>query len=614
MILLSGQDKADDIKWMKGRNRMKKENWLKILLGYASPCRGKMAASVICAVISVAGGFVPYLGVYWILKLFIEEEAELWKIVFLGFICMAGYLVKILFYGISTVLSHVSAYTILERLRLEISERLLHAPLGSVLAKPIGHMKNTIVDRVEDIEPPLAHMIPELSSNMLLPAVVIVSLFVIDWRMGLASLVTIPIAVIPMAAGMKTFNKNYAAYMAANDHVNSVIVEYVEGIEVVKAFNQTSGSYEKFAGAVTAFRNFTMAWFQSTWVPMNLTFSILPTTLLGTLPAGIALYLKGELEPAEIALCFMLVLGIISPLMKATQFINEMKSMEYAVKDAKELLHIAQLAEAGETEKTKSSQIVLEHVSFSYTGEKEQEVLHDMNLTLPEGSFTALVGPSGGGKSTVARLIARFWDVSEGQIKIGDTDIREMSLRQLAQSVSFVTQDNFLFDCSLKENIRLGNPKADDREVFAAAKAAMCEEFIGRLEKGWDTPAGEAGKQLSGGERQRIAIARAILKNAPIVILDEATAFTDPENEDKIQSSVMALSQGKTLLVIAHRLSTIQNADQIAVLEKGRLIDIGTQKELLERCSLYQKMWQAHIGAQGWAVGNGKRKEEKHYV
>lgn len=614
MILLSGQDKADDIKWMKGRNRMKKENWLKILLGYASPCRGKMAASVICAVISVAGGFVPYLGVYWILKLFIEEEAELWKIVFLGFICMAGYLVKILFYGISTVLSHVSAYTILERLRLEISERLLHAPLGSVLAKPIGHMKNTIVDRVEDIEPPLAHMIPELSSNMLLPVVVIVSLFVIDWRMGLASLVTIPIAVIPMAAGMKTFNKNYAAYMAANDHVNSVIVEYVEGIEVVKAFNQTSGSYEKFAGAVTAFRDFTMAWFQSTWVPMNLTFSILPTTLLGTLPAGIALYLKGELEPAEIALCFMLVLGIISPLMKATQFINEMKSMEYAVKDAKELLHIAQLAEVGETEKTKSSQVVLEHVSFSYTGEKEQEVLHDMNLTLPEGSFTALVGPSGGGKSTVARLIARFWDVSEGQIKIGDTDIREMSLRQLAQSVSFVTQDNFLFDCSLKENIRLGNPKADDREVFAAAKAAMCEEFISRLEKGWDTPAGEAGKQLSGGEWQRIAIARAILKNAPIVILDEATAFTDPENEDKIQSSVMALSQGKTLLVIAHRLSTIQNADQIAVLEKGRLIDIGTQKELLKRCSLYQKMWQAHIGAQGWAVGNGKRKEEKHYV
>lgn len=345
---------------------------------------------------------------------------------------------------------------------------------------------------------------------------------------------------------------------------------------------------------------------------MNLTFSILPTTLLGTLPAGIALYLKGELEPAEIALCFMLVLGIISPLMKATQFINEMKSMEYAVKDAKELLHIAQLAEVEETEKTKSSQVVLEHVSFSYTGEKEQEVLHDMNLTLPEGSFTALVGPSGGGKSTVARLIARFWDVSEGQIKIGDTDIREMSLRQLAQSVSFVTQDNFLFDCSLKENIRLGNPKADDREVFAAAKAAMCEEFIERLEKGWDTPAGEAGKQLSGGERQRIAIARAILKNAPIVILDEATAFTDPENEDKIQSSIMALSQGKTLLVIAHRLSTIQNADQIAVLEKGRLIDIGTQKELLKRCSLYQKMWQAHIGAQGWAVGNGK--EEKHYV
>ena len=245
-------------------------------------------------------------------------------------------------------------------------------------------------------------------------------------------------------------------------------------------------------------------------------------------------------------------------------------------------------------------------MSFSYGGDGE-EVLHHLDLTIPQGEVTALVGPSGGGKSTIARLAARFWDVTGGTITLGGRDIRELPLKQLSREISFVTQDNFLFDCSLKENIRLGRPGASDEEVFAAARAAQCEEFIGRLEHGWDTAAGDAGKQLSGGERQRIAIARAILKDAPIVILDEATAFTDPENEDKIQRSIMALSKGKTLLVIAHRLSTIQNADQIVVLEKGQIVDRGTQRELLDRCPLYQTLWAAHVGARSWAVTSGEK-------
>lgn len=437
---------------------------------------------------------------------------------------MAGFIIKILFYGISTELSHVSAYNILEGIRLAIAGRLMGAPLGEVTSKPIGGMKSTIVDRVEDIEPPLAHLIPELSSNVLLAVGVVIVLFVLDWRMGLASLVTVPIAAIPMSVGMNTFNQQYASYMAANEEVNSIIVEYVEGIEVVKAFNQTSGSYEKFSKAVASFRDFTMDWYKSTWIPMNLTLSILPTTLLGTLPAGIALYLNGSMSPAKLALCLMLALGIVGPLVRATVFINEMKSMEYAVSDAQELLSMEILSEKEDEVQIEGSRVEFQNVSFSYTGKTEDEVLHGIHLTLPEGSFTALVGPSGGGKSTVARLASRFWDVTEGSISIGGTDIREMPLRQLSNQISFVTQDNFLFDCSLKENIRLGNPKASDEQVYAAAKAARCEEFVERLEKGWDTSAGEAGKQLSGGERQRIAIARAILKNAPIVIFDEATA------------------------------------------------------------------------------------------
>ena len=585
---------------------MKERTWLGILLSFAAPCRGKMAASVVLAILSVAGGFVPYLGVYQIIRLFLERQASWEGILFWCGVCLAGYAIKVAGYALSTMLAHVSAYTILEGLRLQAADRLMGAPLGEVDSRPIGAMKSTIVDRIEDIEPPLAHMIPELSSNILLPLVVAIAMFAIDWRMGLALLVTIPVALIPMAFGLRTYNKNYAAYMAANAHVNSVIVEYVEGIQVVKAFSQGERSYQKFANAVRSFRDFTMDWFRCTWASMNLCLSILPTTLLGTLPMGIYLYQTGVLDPAQVTLCLMLALGIVTPLMSATAFINSMKSMQFAVKDTRELLDLPQLSQVERDAPLNGCDIQLRDVSFSYSGDGE-EVLHHLDLTIPQGKFTALVGPSGGGKSTIARLAARFWDVTGGSITLGGRDIRELPLKQLSREISYVTQDNFLFDCSLKENIRLGRPGASDEEVFAAARAAQCEEFIGRLEHGWDTAAGDAGKQLSGGERQRIAIARAILKDAPIVILDEATAFTDPENEDKIQRSIMALSKGKTLLVIAHRLSTIQNADQIVVLEKGQIVDRGTQRELLSRCPLYQALWAAHVGAKTWAVTSGEK-------
>ncbi|MFR5135312.1 MAG: ABC transporter ATP-binding protein [Acutalibacter sp.] len=586
---------------------MKERTWLGILLSFAAPCRGKMAASVVLAILSVAGGFVPYLGVYQIIRLFLERQADWDGILFWCGVCLAGYAVKVASYALSTMLAHVSAYTILEGLRLQAADRLMGAPLGEVESRPIGAMKSTIVDRIEDIEPPLAHMIPELSSNILLPMVVVAAMFSIDWRMGLALLVTIPFALIPMAFGMRSYNKNYAAYMEANAQVNSVIVEYVEGIQVVKAFSQGERSYQKFAQAVSSFKAFTMDWYRCTWASMNLCLSILPTTLLGTLPMGVYLYQAGVLDPAQVTLCLMMALGIVAPLMSATAFINSMKSMQFAVKDTRELLDLPQLSQAEQDAPLNDCDIQLHDVSFSYGGSDGKEVLHHLDLTIPQGKFTALVGPSGGGKSTIARLAARFWDVTGGSITLGGRDIRELPLKQLSREISYVTQDNFLFDCSLKENIRLGKPGASDEEVFAAARAAQCEEFIGRLEHGWDTAAGDAGKQLSGGERQRIAIARAILKDAPIVILDEATAFTDPENEDKIQRSIMALSKGKTLLVIAHRLSTIQNADQIVVLEKGQIVDRGTQRELLSRCPLYQTLWAAHVGVRNWAVTSGEK-------
>lgn len=586
--------------------KQQKDNWVKILFSFAAPCKGKMALSVFCAILSVAGGFIPFWAVYEILLAFINQNVTLNGILIWCLVGAAGYLLRVACHGISTILAHISAYTILEGIRLKIADRLMKAPLGEVMGRRIGYLKNIIMDKVEDLEPPLAHMIPELTSNLLLPVAIFIWMLVIDWRMGLAVLIAPVLAMIPMFFLMRNYNSQYAAYMEANNHVNSIIIEYVEGIEVVKAFNQSTSSYEKFVNAVQSFKEFTLAWFKSTWKSMNLMMAIMPTTLLGVLPVGLLLVQNGSISPAELAMGIILSLSIVGPLMKATTFINEAKSMEYAVEAANELLNLPVLPDSGKIVSISHNDIALKHVTFSYDGSEQNEVLHDVNLELPEGSFTALVGPSGGGKSTIARLIARFWDVTGGNITIGGKNIKELSIRQLSELVSFVTQDNFLFNCSLKENIRLGNPNATDEEVYAAAKAACCDEFIVRLDKGYDTPAGDAGKRLSGGEKQRIAIARAILKNAPIVILDEATAFTDPQNEDKIQKSIMALSKGKTLLVIAHRLSTIQNADQIVVLKKGRIVDCGKQKELLKRCPLYADMWKAHIGAKNWSVSEKK--------
>lgn len=584
-------------------------SWLGTLLGYAGRCKGKMAAALACSVLSTAADLVPFYAVYRILELFIAAPSSAsvfqtapvavdWAQVCLWLgVAAGGYVVAKVLFGVSTLLSHVSAYTILETLRRDVVDKLMRTSLGTAASKSIGAVKNVFVDRIEGIEVPLAHMIPELGGNALIALAIMVWMVTIDWRIALACLVTVPVGLLVFATGLGTYNKMYAAYMAESNRVNSVMVEYIEGIEVVKAFNQASDSYEKYAGAVRSFRDFTMGWFKSTWVGMNLAFSIMPTTLLGALPAGLALYLDGSLAPAQLGIALVLALAVIAPVMRLSAFLNESKAMEYAVADAREFLDLPELPEAERRACMDGFSVELSHVSFGYDG--EQEVLHDVSLNVPQGSFCALVGPSGSGKSTIARLIARHWDVDAGSVSVGGTNVRAMPLDQLSEVVSFVAQDNYLFDCSLKENIRMGKPDATDKEVLQAARAACCEEFIDRLPAGWDTPAGEAGHALSGGERQRISIARAMLKDAPVVVLDEATAFTDPENEDRIQRSIAQLSRGKTLLVIAHRLSTVIGADNIAVVDGGRIVAQGTHDELLARCPLYARMWQAHIGAKG---------------
>lgn len=580
-----------------------KKGTFQTVFSYAGQCRRQMLLAVLLAVCSVAGGLLPYLGVYRIILIFFEGEPVMAKIMPWIGLCAAGYLAKQVFHGFSTSLSHISAYHILENIRLALSEKLMRIPLGNALSKTAGEWKSIIMDRVETIELPLAHMIPEGISNLLLPVCVFFYLLVMNWKIALSALVCVPVGATVYGIMMRNYSSQYDKYMKASNHVNSVIIEYTEGIQVIKAFNQSTGSYQKYTDSVENFKKFTLDWFRQTWGLMNLGAAILPSTLLGMLPASVLLYLSGEVTPAEITLAIILSLSIIGPVSWFNNAVNDFKSIQYAIRDVNEVMEIPELPDVKEEVLLRNYEITLNQVRFAYQ-ERDGDVLHGINLKLPQGTFTALVGPSGGGKSTVAKLIARFWDVTGGSITIGGTDIRSIPLSQLAKTVSFVSQDNFLFNCSLLENIRLGKPEASDEEVLVAAKAAQCEEFIGKLEKGWDTTAGEAGGKLSGGERQRIAIARAILKNAPIVILDEATAFTDPENEAQLQASIARLTKDKTLLVIAHRLSTITNADKIIVLENGRIEADGTHEELLLNCALYRQMWEAHIGAKSWTAGS----------
>lgn len=584
---------------------MKKKGTLRFVLSFAKECRGRLIASVFFAVISVFCGLLPFVGAYRIIMMFFDGDPSAEGILKWIAVSVSGYCLKLIFYGLSTSFSHLSAYKILESIRTALCNKFIRQPLGDVAEKTAGELKSIAVDRVETIELPLAHAIPEGVSNLLLPLCVFGYMVYIDWRAALASLVCVPVGAVIYAVMMRNYNSQYDKYMKASAKVNSVIVEYVEGIRVIKAFNRSSGSYEKYSAAVRDFRDFTLDWFKSTWGLMNLGSAVLPSTLLGLLPVGVLLYTRGILTPAELTLCIILSMSIIAPVSWFTIFVNDLKSIQYAIADVDSILESRELEYKNENVVFENYDISLENISFAYN-EKTGKVIDELDLKIPQNGFTALVGPSGGGKSTIAKLIARFWDVSGGRITIGGHDVKDIPCRQLSEIISYVSQDNFLFNCSVLENIRLGDPSASDEQVYAAAKAAMCDEFIGKLENGYHSSAGEAGEKLSGGERQRIALARAILKNAPIVILDEATAFTDPENEAQLQQSINRLTKGKTLLVIAHRLSTIRAADNIVLLEHGAISAQGKQSELLQTSELYAKMWNAHIGARAWAAGNSE--------
>ena len=519
--------------------------------------------------------------------------ATIQRVLFFSGIAAICQLIKMLLTWRSSLMSHKISFTILKNIREAITDRMAKVPMGVMLETPTGTFKNLIVDNVAKLEDSMAHFMPELPSNIAAPLCSILLIFILDWRMGLASLITIPLGILFFAAMMRGYGPRMENYMRSANDMNSSLVEYVSGIQVIKAFNRSASSYGKYSKSVNYFHDSTMEWWSQCWFWNAAARAVLPSTLLGTLPVGAWLYMEGTLSLPVFLISLVVPLGFVAPLMKVSEAMEQVSMIKGNLEQVTAFLKTPELVRPSEPVSLGERTYQFEDVHFGY---KETEVLHGISFQTRPGTMTAIVGPSGSGKSTIAKLMAGFWDVTSGSVRFGGQDIRQIPFEQLMGEISYVAQDNFLFDKSIRENIRMGNPAATDEEVEDAAKAANCHDFIMQLEQGYDTLAGDAGDRLSGGERQRITIARAMLKPSSVVILDEATAYADPENEALIQQAISKLVAGKTLIVVAHRLNTIRNADQILVVANGNIAGRGTQEELLRECPIYQKMWQDYAG------------------
>ncbi len=555
---------------------------------------GKLKLAIVLALLGVIFGIVPYFCAAKIIIGLLHSETNFSFYLSWCLIGAAGYFLNTLLYNLALSYSHKGTFRILKEIRKKVLEKLPKLPLGTVMETSSGKLKQIIVDQVESMEITLAHLLPEMTSNFLTPILVLIYLFVIDWRMALLSLISIPIGMIFMMITMKNYSKDYAKSVEISQDMNETIVEYIGGIEVIKAYNQGKNSYEKFTDRVKANASFFYNWMKRSQLGISLAYSISPTTLITVLPFGFLFYLNGSLSVESFITIIILSMSIVGPLIAAMGFIDDLAKVGTTVGAVDEILNSKEQNHPTNEVKLKNRDIKLSNVSFGYN--EENEILHNINLSIPSRTVTALVGPSGSGKSTIAKLIAGFWDVNNGEISIDNKNVNDIPLTQLYSEVAFVSQDNFLFDDTVMNNIRMGNINATDEEVIKIAKQAGCDEFISDLENGYQTKVGGGGAHLSGGEKQRISIARAMLKNSPIVVLDEATAYIDPENEAVIQNAVAKLVKGKTLIVIAHRLSTITTSDKIVVVNNGEISAEGTHENLLEKSKLYKDMWNAHIG------------------
>lgn len=581
----------------------------------ASDRKGLIFLSALLSSLAAIASFIPYIAVYFMIREILNVfpdlvQLDMGRIMNYGWLALAGIVANILLYFLAIFSSHIAAFGTLYDLKVLFADHITKIPLGYHLTIGSGRLRKIMDENIESVEGFIAHQFPDFVASITAPIVMVIILFVVDWRFGLASLAGIILAFIAefIGFGSGAMKENMGKYQKASEEMNNASVEYVRGMSVVKAFNQTASSFKKLQEAISGYTEWVLK-FSLGWQNCMPAFTtIINNIYLILVPVGILIgsNTSNFKEFSMKFIFYLLFVPAIAGVLNKIMYISEsFMQIDGNVARMDEILNIPEMPETANPQKPQGEDVVFDHVSFTYTGNNEEKALERVSFAAKQGQITAIVGPSGGGKSTIANLISRFWDVTDGKITIGGVDLRDMAQNDLMRQVSFVFQDIFLFKQSILDNIRMGNRNATEEQVIAAAKAAQCHEFISKLPEGYHTVVGTKGVHLSGGERQRIAIARAIIKDSPIIVLDEATAFSDPENEYLIQKAFEKLMQNKTVIIIAHRLSTIRNADKIIVMEKGQIVESGKHDDLVAAGGRYSKMWNHYTEAINWKL-NGK--------
>lgn len=559
-----------------------------ILKGHKS----KIFAAVFVAIIGVGFGVIPYFSVAAIINNLVAKNANLNNYYPYIFAVFLGFLASILFHEISTIISHNLAYRIIEDKRKLLADKLSKISMGEVERKSSGQWSQFMVETLDKMEKPIAHVIPEVIANIFIPIVLIITIFIMDWRIGIANLLTIPLGLLFSMLMMRGYEEKSKRYQEAAKSMNTTMVEYVNGIKVIKAFNKSASSFGKFRKTVEENKNAMLDWYLSVCFSMTATMETIPSTMVFVLPASLYFFMKGSVEVGTLITCILLSYASYKPLIKAMSHMETIANIKVVFEEIKKIMEIPNLKRGEEVRDIKSYDVEFKDVTFAY--EESKNVLNNISFKANENELTAIVGNSGSGKSTITKLIAGFWNVSNGEILIGKTNLNELPLKQNMELVSYVSQENFLFNKTILENLKMAKEDASMDEIKEACEKASCYNFIKSLPNGYETIVGKGGANLSGGEKQRIAIARCFLKNSPIVLLDEATAYSDPDNESVIQQSIDKLIKDKTVIMVAHRLSTIVNANKIIVVDNGEVIEEGTHKQLLELNGRYKKMWDVY--------------------